>query len=118
MKANAGTLQALCRAYLKRLRYMAEKRGLGGWLKDTLDANERGECAATEKEVVMLASMVGEERVRRDEIPSFLGKSYTQCNDDEDFERIKKLPREGVYSKVSALLYADKLKNKKRKDKK
>jgi hypothetical protein len=46
-----------------------------------------------------------------------LDKSYRQCFDDGDFDKIKKLPREGIYGKVSTLLYADKIKNKKRNNK-
>ena len=40
-------LQALCREYLTRLEYMADKHGLGDWLRDIKHANKRGECEAT-----------------------------------------------------------------------
>lgn len=110
-KQRNETLQSLCRDYLSRLRYMAGKHGLGSWLSDVIKANERGECSGTEKEVRMLSRMVDDERVARADIPVLLGKSYRQCCDDDDFGRISKLRRVGLYSKVSALLY----KNRKRK---
>lgn len=98
------TLQSLCRDYLVRLRYMAKKHGLLPWLDDVIRANKRGECAATEHEVNMLARLCDDERVSRTDIPELLGKSYRQCNDDGDFDRIKKLRHVGIYSKISALL--------------
>jgi hypothetical protein len=110
-------LQSLCRDYLSRLRYMAEKHGLLPWVDETVKANRRHECEATEKEVEMLSRLCDDERVARVDVPKLLGKSYRQCFDDGDFDKIKKLPREGIYGKVSTLLYADKIKNKKRNNK-
>lgn len=101
-------LQALCRHYLKRLRYMAKKHGLSVWLNETIAANKRNECEATQKEVEMLARIVDEERVERKEIPKMLDKSYRQCCDDGVFDKIRRLPRVGIYSKVSAILYKSK----------
>lgn len=111
--ANAynETLQALCRDYLGKLRYMAKKRGID--VDSIIRANKRSECEATQKEVEMLARCVDDERVSRTDIPKILGKSYRQCFDEEDFEQVRKLKRVGIYSKVSALLYADKIKNEK-----
>lgn len=97
-------LQALCRDYLGRLRYMARKHGLGLWLSELIEANRRRKCRATKREVQMLSRLLDEERISRDEIPSLLNKSYRQCVEDGDFERIQNLGREGTYSKVSALL--------------
>ena len=53
----------------------------------------------------MLARMVDDERISRTDIPKVLDKSYRQANDDGDFEHIKKLKHQGIYSKVSAFLY-------------
>ena len=103
-------LQSLCREYLSRLRYMAEKHGLLPWVDETIKANRRHECEATKKEVEMLSRLCNDERVSRTDIPKILGNSYRQANDDEDFERVKKLKHQGIYSKVSALLFAAKQK--------
>jgi hypothetical protein len=51
--------------------------------------------------------MCDDERVSRADIPKILGKSYRQANEDGDFCRIKKLKRQGIYSKVSTLLYKE-----------
>lgn len=83
----------------------AMKYGLCTWLQGIIDANERGECEATEDEVEMLARMVDDERVQRTEVPKILGKSYRQCVDDYDFDEIKKLRYVGIYSKISVLLH-------------
>ena len=96
-------LQALCRDYLGRLRYMAKKHGID--VDSIIRANKRKECSATEYECQMLSRMVNDERVSRTDVPKILGKSYRQSNEDGDFERIKKLKYQGIYSKVSTLLY-------------
>lgn len=101
-------LQALCRHYLKRLRYMAKKHGLSVWLNETIAANKRNECEATEKEVMMLSRLVDDERVERKEIPKMLDKSYRQCCDDGVFGKIRRLPRVGIYSKLSVLMFNSK----------
>lgn len=103
MKRNEA-LQALCRDYLKRLRYMASKHGLDWWLNDIIEANRRNECEATEKEVNILARAVNDERVSRKDVPNILGKSYRECYEDGDFDRIKKFGKTGTYSKISTLL--------------
>lgn len=108
LKQRNETLQALCRDYLSRLRYMAKKHGID--VDSIIRANRKGECSGTEHEVQMLSRMVDDERVSRTDIPKILGKSYRQANEDEDFERIKKLKHVGIYSKVSALLFAAKQK--------
>ena len=105
-KQRNETLQALCRDYLLRLRYMAKKHGID--VDGIISANRKGECSGTEREVQMLSRMVDDERVSRTDIPKILGKSYRQSNEDGDFERIKKLKHKGIYSKVSALLYKSK----------
>lgn len=97
------TLQALCRDYLGKLRYMAKKHGID--VDSIIRANKRGECEATQKEVQMLSRLVDEERIERKDIPNLVGKSYRQCVDDNTFDKIKKLRSVGIYSKVSALLY-------------
>ena len=108
MTKRNETLQALCRDYLSRLRYMAKKHGID--VDSIIRANRKGECSGTEHEVQMLSRMVDDERVSRTDIPKILGKSYRQANEDEDFEYIKRLKHQGVYSKVSALLFAAKQK--------
>lgn len=99
-------LQRLCRDYLGRLRYVALKHGLLPQLNNLIAMNERRECVSTEREVQMLSRMVDDERISRVDLPKLLGKSYRQSIDDNDFEKVKKLKRVGLYSKVSALLYA------------
>lgn len=108
------TLQALCRGYLRSLRHLAKKHGFD--VDSIIRANRKGECSGTEHEVEMLSRMVDDERIARSDIPTLLDKSYRQCFEDEDFDNVKKLRRVGVYSKVSALLYASKLKGKRKKD--
>lgn len=103
MTKRNETLQALCRDYLSRLRYMAKKHGID--VDSIIRANKRKECSGTEYECQMLARMCDDERVSRTEVPKILGKSYRQSNEDGDFERIKKLKHQGIYSKVSALLF-------------
>ena len=83
-------LQRLCRDYLGRLRYVASKHGLLPQLNNLIAMNKRRECVSTEREVQMLSRKVDDERVSRTDIPK---------------EHIKKLKHQGIYSKVSALLY-------------
>lgn len=97
------TLQAMCRDYLGRLRYMGKKHGID--VDSIIRANRKGECSGTEHEVQMLSRMCDDERISRTDIPKVLDKSYRQANEDGDFDRIKKLKHQGIYSKVSALLY-------------
>ena len=103
MTKRNETLQSLCRDYLGRLRYMGKKHGID--VDSIIRANKRKECEATNKEVEMLSRCVDDERVSRTDVPEILGKSYRQANENGDFERIKKLKYQGIYSKVSALLY-------------
>lgn len=103
MTTRNETLQTLCRDYLGRLRYMGRKHGID--VDSIIRANKRKECEATNKEVEMLARCVDDERVSRAEVPKILGKSYRQANEDGDFDRIKRLKHQGIYSKVSALLF-------------
>lgn len=103
MTKRNETLQALCRDYLGKLRYMGKKHGID--VDSIIRANKRKECSGTEYECQMLARMCDDERVSRTDIPKILGKSYRQSNEDGDFDRIKKLKHQGIYSKVSALLY-------------
>ena len=104
MAVRNEKLQALCRDYLRRLRYLAQKHGMGGFIDETIKANARHECEGTQHEVEMLARAVDDERLSRQEVPDVLGKSYRQCIEDGDFNRIKKLNHAGIYSKVSTLL--------------
>lgn len=104
------TLQRICRKYLTRLLYIADKHGLGDWVREIRKMNKSGNCSATEHEVEMLSRLVNDERATRTEIPQIIGMTLRQCNDNDEFKHIKKLPRVGIYSKVSAMLYADKIK--------
>lgn len=97
-------LQSLCRDYLCRLRVYAVRHGLCSWLDGVISANERGECVATDDEVAMLSRCLDDERVSRKEIPSLLCKSYRGCVEDGDFDKVNKLHRVGIYSKLSVLL--------------
>ena len=104
MQGNTNdTLQALCRDYLGRLRHICKKHGID--VDSIIKLNKRGECSATNREVEMLSRCVDDERISRTDIPKILRKSYRQAYEDGDFERIKKLKHQGIYSKVSALLY-------------
>ena len=106
MKVRNETLQALCRDYLGRLRYMAKKHGID--VDGIIRANRRNECEATQKEVEMLARCVDDERIARNDIPKLLGESYRKVESDGVFERIKRLHHVGTYSKISALLFKSK----------
>ena len=109
MTKRNETLQALCRDYLGRLRYMAKKHGID--VDSIIRANKRNECSGTEYECQMLARMCDDERLSRTDVANVLGKSYRQAYEDGDFERIKKLKHQGIYSKVSALLYKSRKKH-------
>ena len=76
MPKRNETLQALCRDYLGRLRYMGKKHGID--VDSIIRANKRKECEATNKEVEMLSRCVDDERVSRTDIPKILGKSYSK----------------------------------------
>ena len=105
-KQRNETLQALCRDYLGKLRYMAKKHGID--VDSIIRANRKGECSGTEHEVQMLSRMVDDERISRTDIPKLLGESYRQSESDGVFGKIKKLRHVGIYSKVSALVYKNK----------
>lgn len=107
MTKRNETLQALCRNYLSRLRYMGKKHGID--VDSIIRANKRKECSGTEYECQMLARMCDDERVSRTEVPKILGKSYRQANEEGDFDRIKRLRHQGIFSKVSAILLGKEL---------
>lgn len=98
-------IQTLCRGYLSKLRSLANNYGLKKWVDKTIEDNKKGKCVATEKECEILSRVLDDERIARHDIPKLLGKSYRQCVDCDDFARIRKLKRVGIYSKVSALLH-------------
>ena len=104
------TLQVLCRQYLKKLRPLAEKFNLGAFVDDAISKNARNECAGTEEEVQMLSRMCNEERINRREVSAVVGMSYRQCVASGIFNRLKRLRRSGIYSKVDALILKSKLK--------
>ena len=98
-------LQRICREYLSKLKGMAKRHGLGDALANLIEENIREECEATEKEVKALSRFCDDERLARSDIPNLLGKSYRQCCEDGDFDKIERLKRVGIYSKVNALLW-------------
>ena len=108
MTKRNETLQAMCRDYLGKLRYIGKKHGID--VDGLIRLNRQKKCEATQHEVELLGRAVDDERVSRTDIPKILGKSYRQSNEDGDFEHIKKLKRQGIYGKVSALLFAAKQK--------
>jgi hypothetical protein len=87
---------------------MAKKHGID--VDAIIRANKKKECEATQKEVEMLARCVDDERISRTDIPKLLGESYRQSEGNGVFGKIKKLRHVGIYSKVSALLFAAKQK--------
>lgn len=103
MPERNETLQALCRDYLGKLRYMGKKHGID--VDGLIRLNSQKKCEATQREVELLSRAVDDERVSRTDITKILGKSYRRANEDGDFDRIKKLKHQGIFSKVSALLY-------------
>ena len=103
MTKRNETLQALCRDYLGRLRHMGKKHGID--VDGLIRLNRQKKCEATQHEVELLSRAVDDERISRTEVPKILGKSYRQANEDGDFDRIKRLRHQGIFSKVSALLY-------------
>ena len=113
-KKQQSLLQSMCRKYLKRLRKYADKIGLQKFVDDTIKANRKRECEANEKDVEMLARMAKDDRVNRTDVPKILGVTYRECNDKDLFQNIKRITNRGSYSKVSAELYACKLKDKKK----
>lgn len=106
MAKRNETLQALCRDYLGKLRYMGKKHGID--VDGLIEQNRRKECEATRNEVELLSRAVDDERLSRGEISEILGKSYRKCVKDGDFDCIKKLKRVGIYSKISVLLHKNK----------
>jgi hypothetical protein len=56
----------------------------------------------------MLERIVDDERIERKDIPSIVGKSYRQCVDENVFDKIDTLKRQGIYSRLSALLFKEK----------
>lgn len=107
MTIRNETLQALCRDYLGKLRYMAKKHGID--VDSIIRANKRKECEATRKEVEMLSRCVDDERISRTDIPKLLGESYRKSESTGVFDKIKKLKRVGIYSKVGAILLGKEL---------
>ena len=107
MTKRNETLQALCRDYLGKLRHMGKKHGID--VDSIIKLNKRGECSATNKEVEMLSRCVDDERLSRIEVAKTLGKSYRQAYEDGDFDRIKRLRHQGIFSKVSAILLGKEL---------
>lgn len=107
-KSSKDALQRMCRKYLYSMLHLARKHGLGTFVADTIHANRRKECEATRHEVEILSRMCSDDRILHAEIPEILGKSYRRCFEDGDFQRIGKVKNRGTYSKVDAVLLAEK----------
>lgn len=107
MAKRNETLQALCRDYLGKLRYMAKKHGID--VDSIIRANRRKECEATRKEVELLSRACDDERISRTDIPKLLGESYRKSEGRGVFSKIKKLKRVGIYSKIGAILLGNEL---------
>ena len=107
MAKRNETLQALCRDYLGRLRYMGKKHGID--VDGLIRLNRQKKCEATQHEVELLSRAVDDERISRTDIPKILGKSYRQAYEDGDFDRIKRLRHQGIFSKISAILLGKEL---------
>ena len=107
MQKRNETLQALCRDYLGKLRYMGKKHGID--VDGLIRLNRQKKCEATQREVELLSRAVDDERISRIEVPKIIGKSYRQANEDGDFDRIKRLRHQGIFSKVSAILLGKEL---------
>jgi Trp operon repressor len=102
-------LQEIFRSYIKVLKNKFDNETVSECINKLLCDNENGKCSATEEQVDMIAKLVDEDRMKREEIPQMFGKSYKQCVEGNIFNKIKTLPKVGIYSKVSALLLKDKL---------
>lgn len=98
-------LQELCRDFLERLRPIARKFGLEGFIDETIELNRQDKCRGTEDEVELLSRCIDEERIGRLDVQKTLGLSYRHCFDNDLFDRVKKLRHVGIYSKVDAELF-------------
>lgn len=107
---RSDALQRICRSYLLKLMPVARKFGLETFVSDLILKNHRRECEATETEVELLSRACDDERLSRQDVPKLLGKSYRQSYEEGDFEKIKKLKRVGIYSKIGAILLGEELK--------
>ena len=107
-KQNDEALQKLVRVYQKKLEHLDSKHGLSLFVKSTIKANKRGDCKATRHEADMLARMVDEDRLFREEIPRILGKSYRKCVDNDLFSSIGRLKPKGSYSKIDVMILKEK----------
>lgn len=101
-------LQVICRDYLHKLKGIASHYGLGKFIDDTIELNKQNKCHGTEEECNMMARLLDDDRLERKDVPKILGKSYRECHNDGTFDKIRKLKRVGIYSKVSALLFNSK----------
>lgn len=107
MAKRNETLQALCRDYLSRLRYIGKKHGID--VDGLIAMNRRKECSATMHEVELLSRACDDERISRTDIPKLLGESYRKSEGRGVFSKIKKLKRVGIYSKIGAILLGNEL---------
>jgi hypothetical protein len=101
---NNDKLQTICRDYLHRLKGIASDYGLDKFIDETIELNKQDKCQGTEEQCNMMARILDDERLERKDVPKVLGKSYRECHNDGTFNKIKKLNRVGIYSKVSTLL--------------
>lgn len=95
----------VCVKYLNRLRGVAERYGLQGFVDESIKASTKGECEPTEKECEMLARIANEERLMTKQVPPIFGISYREAFDSGLLESIKKFPRPGNFSTVDTLVH-------------
>lgn len=98
-------LQLLCRQYLKEIKNVAKKYGLGTFVSELAIANKNGDCKADVNDVELLARIAKDERINRLDVPKLLGMSYRQCFDQGIFEKIERFEDRGTYSRISTELY-------------
>lgn len=104
-------MQRIARYYLYKIKHIARKYGLEEKVKEVIRANKDGTCKATKVEIEMLARICNDERIRRNDVPKLIGKSYRHCNDKGIFDKIKVLKPLGRLSKVDVLIIKEELDN-------
>lgn len=97
-------IQRLTRHYLGKLKRVANKYGLGGWVDNIRKENKQGKCKSTEYTCNMLATLAQEDRMYQQDIPRLFGISYNKAFEMNLFEKIAKKKCNGTFNRVSALL--------------
>lgn len=91
-------LQQLCRKYLKKLYRKARDIGLDKFVEKTIAENENGRCTATVEQVNMLASLCGDDRIKRtEEAQKYFSESVS------DLDEMKKNILKGLVDRFKGL---------------